>query len=317
MAPSNALVLFGCQASDHQDLALAEAVRKGRQAEFAPFVANASEIPDPQASQTFERSKLDWEERERGEHREIFEWYRQLIALRRCVPDFENGQLDLDAVAFDESARWIRIHRRESAVICNFAPTPQRIPIAPDASRYAMIALATEQERVFEPSLLEASADSEGRSSSQGGTKKSLEKPNYTIDTVKRVKQSLKRSDRLFLLIGIDAFADIGKWHESEALFRECEFVVASRPGFSLADVANALPPSLRPRQEVTRPFHKQAARGDLVLSGVTIHLLDQVYQPVSSTAIRQAVAAGKSLARFVEPTVADYIKKTGLYKSR
>jgi nicotinate-nucleotide adenylyltransferase len=202
-------------------------------------------------------------------------------------------------------------------VPANVPPHKQAQPLSEFAHRYAMIALATEQERAFEPSLLEAPADSEGRSSSQGGTKKSLEKPNYTIDTVKRIKQSLKRADRLFLLIGIDAFADIGKWHESEALFRECEFVVAGRPGFSLADVANALPPSLRPRHEVTRPFHKQAATGDLVLSGVTIHLLDQVYQPVSSTAIRQAVAAGKSLARFVEPAVADYIKKTGLYKSR
>ena len=75
------------------------------------------------------------------------------------------------------------------------------------------------------------------------------------------------------MLIGIDAFADIAKWHQSEALFRECEFVVASRPGYSLADVATALPPSLRPRAEATRPFQKQAATGDLVLSGVTVHL--------------------------------------------
>ena len=72
--------------------------------------------------------------------------------------------------------------------------------------------------------------------------------------------------------------------------------MVASRPGYSLADVANALPESLRPRPEVTRPFHKQAATGDLVLKGVTIHLLDEVYQPISSTTIREAAAAGKPL---------------------
>jgi nicotinate-nucleotide adenylyltransferase len=131
------------------------------------------------------------------------------------------------------------------------------------------------------------------------------------------MKQEFKKADRLFLLIGIDAFADIANWHQSEALFRECEFVVASRPGFSLADVANALPASLRPRMEATRPFQKQAATGDLVLSGVTIHLLDEVYQPISSTTIRQAAAAGKPLTRFVEPAVADYIKKMGLYKGR
>jgi len=179
--------------------------------------------------------------------------------------------------------------------------------------RYAMVALATAQEKDFVPSLLEAQEGSD--SGGVGKEKARTSKPNYTIDTVKRVRQSFKKADRLFLLIGMDAFEDIAKWHQAEALFRECEFVVASRPGYSLADVANALPASLRPRQEVTRPFQKQAATGDLVLKGVTIHLLDEVYQPISSTAIRQAAAAGKPLGRFVDPAVADYIKKIGLYK--
>ncbi|MDQ1389739.1 MAG: nicotinate-nucleotide adenylyltransferase [Acidobacteriaceae bacterium] len=200
-------------------------------------------------------------------------------------------------------------------VPANVPPHKQAQPLSAFAHRHAMIALATAQEKDFVPSLLEAPEDL--KSGSRGKEKTGIRKPNYTIDTVKRLKQSLKKSDQLFLLIGIDAFAEIAKWHQAEALFRECEFVVASRPGFSLADVANALPASLRPRQEVTRPFHKQAATGDLVLRGVTIHLLDEVYQPVSSTAIRQAVAAGKPLARFVDPAVADYIKKVGLYKGR
>ncbi len=113
----------------------------------------------------------------------------------------------------------------------------------------------------------------------------------------------------------MDAFAEIANWHQAEALFRECEFVVAGRPGYSLADVANALPESLRPRAEVTRPFHKQAATGDLVLKGATIHLLADLHQPASATAIRQAAAAGKPLGRFVDPAVAEYIKKIGLYK--
>ena len=44
-----------------------------------------------------------------------------------------------------------------------------------------------------------------------------------------------------------------------------------------------------------------------------TIHLLDEVYQPISSTAIREAAADGKPLTKFVEPAVADYIKKIGI----
>lgn len=198
-------------------------------------------------------------------------------------------------------------------VPANVPPHKQSQPLSAFPHRYAMIALTTAQVKNFEPSLLEAPADSDSTSVIKG--KRNLPRPNYTIDTIKYLKQSFKKVDRLFLLIGIDAFADIAKWHQPEALFRECEFVVASRPGFSLADVANALPASLRPREEVTRPFHKQAATGDLVLNGVTIHLLDEVYQPISSTTIRQAAAAGKPLTRFVDPAVAEYIKKMGLYK--
>jgi len=194
-------------------------------------------------------------------------------------------------------------------------PHKQLQPLSAFAHRYAMIALATASEKDFVPSLLEAPEDLDAGGPGKGKTRAA--KPNYTIDTVKRLKQSFKKADRLFLLIGIDAFDEIAKWHQAEALFRECEFVVASRPGFSLADVANALPESLRPRQEVTRPFHKQAATGDLVLKGATIHLLDEIYQPISSTTIREAAAAGKPLTRFVDPAVADYIRKVGLYKGR
>ncbi|MGO9084944.1 MAG: nicotinate (nicotinamide) nucleotide adenylyltransferase [Candidatus Sulfotelmatobacter sp.] len=194
-------------------------------------------------------------------------------------------------------------------VPANVPPHKQRRPHTAFVHRFAMLVLATAQEKAFVPSLLEAPEESNSR-------KERPEKPNYTIDTVRRMKQRFKASDKLFLLIGMDAFADIAQWHEAEALFRECEFVVAGRPGYSLADVANALPENLRPRPEVTRPFHKQPATGDLVLSGVTIHLLGDLHQPASATAIRQAASAGKPLGRFVDPAVADYIRKMGLYKA-
>lgn len=186
-------------------------------------------------------------------------------------------------------------------------PHKQERPLAPFAHRFAMLALATANEKAFVPSLLEAPQD--------GGKKDRTEKPNYSIDTVRRLKQSFKNADRLFFLIGMDAFADIAKWHQAEELFRECEFIVAGRPGYSLADVAKALPESLRPRDEVMKPFHKQEAAGDLMLPGVRIHLLGDLKQPASATAIRQATAAGKALGRFLDPPVAEYIKKMGLYR--
>jgi len=188
----------------------------------------------------------------------------------------------------------------------NIPPHKQKQPLTPFVHRFAMLALATQSEKVFVPSVLEAPED---------GASKKNDKPNYTIETIRRMKQSFKSSDRLFFLIGMDAFAEIAKWHQAEALFRECEFIVAGRPGYWLADVANALPESLRPRPEVTTPFHKQVASGDLVLPGVSLHLLEDLRQPASATAIREAAKSGKPLGRFLDPPVADYIKKAGLYK--
>jgi nicotinate-nucleotide adenylyltransferase len=195
----------------------------------------------------------------------------------------------------------------------NIPPHKQKQPITAFVHRYAMVALATQDEKQFLPSLLEAPADLGG----DGANKAANNAVNYSIDTVRRLKVSLKKSDRIFFLIGIDAFRDIAKWREARALLAECDFVVASRPGYSLRDVAEALPESLRPRSSVTRPFHKQPATGDLVLPGVTLHLLEGVHQNVSATVIRAAAAQGKPLAKWLDPRVADYIKKTGLYRSK
>jgi nicotinate-nucleotide adenylyltransferase len=201
-------------------------------------------------------------------------------------------------------------------VPANIPPHKQQHPIASYFHRYAMVALATVNEKIFVPSLLEA--PTETTITAVAGKKGHAEPgANYTVDTLRRLKQTLKKSDRLFFLIGIDAFNDIATWHEPEALFRECEFIVASRPGYSLADVANALPERLRPKSAVTKPFARQPAKGDLVLAGVTVHLLDNVHQNVSATAIRDAVAAKKPLTKFVDSAVAEYIKKTGLYRVR
>ena len=188
-------------------------------------------------------------------------------------------------------------------VAANVPPHKQKAPVTAFIHRYAMVALATQDERRFVPSLLEAPEWAEGT--------------NYSIDTVRRLKQTLKKSDRLFFLIGMDAFKDIAKWREARALLGECDFIVASRPRYSLRDVAESLPEELRPPAAVIRPFHKQPAKGDLVLPGVTLHLLEGIHQSVSATAIRAAAAQGKPLARWLDPRVADYIKKHGLYRGK
>ena len=208
-------------------------------------------------------------------------------------------------------------------VAANVPPHKQKTPLTAFIHRYAMVALATQDDKRWVPSLLEAPEWTDGLAPPGGRTNASVPTwvapmaggANYSIDTVRRLKQTLKKADRIFFLIGMDAFKDIAKWREAGALLGECEFIVASRPRYSLREVAESLPEDLRPSAAVIRPFHKQPARGDLVLPGVTLHLLEGVHQSVSATAIRAAAAQGKPLARWLDPRVADYIRKHRLYR--
>jgi len=177
--------------------------------------------------------------------------------------------------------------------------------LTPFIHRYAMVSLALSGEEGLIPSLLE-SPEQLG----EGGAA-------YSIDTVRRARTELKRSDRLFFIIGIDAFLDLPKWREPVPLLREVEFIVASRPGYSLGDIGDALPESLRPPEPVRRVLRKQAAKGQVVLPGITIHLLPDVSERVSATQIRNAAARrGGHLEKLVGAPVAEYIRKTGLYRS-
>lgn len=209
-----------------------------------------------------------------------------------------NGHLALARAARDR----FKLGRIEF-VPSNIPPHKSQQPMASYFHRYVMVALATMNEKAFVPSLLEAPASADAE-------------VNYSIDTVRRLKRTLKKSDQLFFLIGIDAFKDIAKWREPEALFRECEFIVGSRPGYSLAEVANALPGKLRPKAATTKLFAKQAASGDLALNGVTLHLLPEVQNIASATTVRHAVNGKRALAKLLDPQVAEYIKKMGLYRT-
>lgn len=185
-------------------------------------------------------------------------------------------------------------------------PHKQKQPITSFGHRYTMIALATAGDARFVPSLLE-SPDVIQRSGADA---------SYTVDTIGRLKERLKKNDRLFFIIGMDAFADIAKWRKPVELLQSCEFIVANRPGHSLADIAVALPPEMRPPQDAIRPFLRREAQGTLVIKGATIHLLTEVNEAISSTRIRSAVTKkGQALEKLVGDAVADYIRKLHLYK--
>jgi maltooligosyltrehalose trehalohydrolase len=96
--------------TDHIDPSIAEATREGRKREFERFSAFAGEVPDPQARETFERSKLD---RSRADE-EVRRFYRELLALRRDLP----REVEVE---IDEPARTLRARRGEVELVADFA----------------------------------------------------------------------------------------------------------------------------------------------------------------------------------------------------
>jgi maltooligosyltrehalose trehalohydrolase len=115
--------------TDHKDPALGRAVTDGRRREFAAFCAHVEDVPDPQAAETFERSRLNWRECEKDPHDDLLEWHRQLIRLRRKNSDLSDGRLEHVEVSFDEKAQWIVMKRRTAAVACNLAAGMQHVPL--------------------------------------------------------------------------------------------------------------------------------------------------------------------------------------------
>lgn len=66
----------------HGDPGLVDAVRKGRANEFKAFKWKG-QVPDPQAEETYNRSKLKWEFHQDPEQKALFTYYQYLISLRK------------------------------------------------------------------------------------------------------------------------------------------------------------------------------------------------------------------------------------------
>jgi nicotinate-nucleotide adenylyltransferase len=147
-------------------------------------------------------------------------------------------------------------------------PHKQGVTHAPYADRFAMVELACRNQPKLEASRLE-----QGTASS------------YSIDTIEKVRARLDPSDKLFFVIGADAFAEIESWRRWQDVVREVEFIVVSRPGhrYDIPEVATA-------------------------------HRLETIDLPVSSSEIRRKLAAGDDRVE-VPAAVLDYIRARGLYR--
>lgn len=115
--------------TDYQEPELANAVREGRCREFAAFGWKPEDTADPQAHETFERSKLNWNEVSQTPHADLLDWHKKLIQLRLSEPDLSDGNLEQVLANYDEQNRWLVLERGRISVICNFASSPCRIPL--------------------------------------------------------------------------------------------------------------------------------------------------------------------------------------------
>ena len=128
--------------TDHGDPALAAAVRDGRRREFAAFGWAPERIPDPQADETWRRSRLDWAEPARPPHAEVLAWYRALLRLRRDTPALGAGRWDELRAACDERAGTLVVDRGPVTIAANVGRAPATVPLGP--GRPAAIRLASD-----------------------------------------------------------------------------------------------------------------------------------------------------------------------------
>jgi maltooligosyltrehalose trehalohydrolase len=140
----------------HEDLELGEAVSEGRRSEFAAFGWNPEEVPDPQNPDTFQRSKLKWEEIGQEPHASLLNWYKRLIQLRRSTSALTDGRMERVETNFDKNANWFVVKRGSIEIACNLAPDRQAVPVSAKPENL----LVSEDGWQLRPGLIELPGDS-------------------------------------------------------------------------------------------------------------------------------------------------------------
>ena len=164
-----------------------------------------------------------------------------------------------------------------------FAPTGRQPlkPTGPSASfgdRISMVKLLCEGEPNFIASTLDAPLSNT---------------PNYTVDTLRRLRLTLSPNDAISVVIGLDAFLDLRRWRTPDVLFTLADWIVVTRPGLSLKLLDN-LALSTEQLQHV--------------------HTLDGIAHPASATEIRALLHSGSTCKNFLPPSILKYIRANHLY---
>jgi nicotinate-nucleotide adenylyltransferase len=180
------------------------------------------------------------------------------------------------------------------------APHKRVKDVTPALHRYAMLALATQQEPRLRVSTIELDAP---------------ERP-FTFETLSLMQETLGSRAQIFFVMGADSWMDITTWREWERVLELSNHIVVARPGYELS--AEHVTPGVRERIVDLRGMESEQAAREVGTSEVKkIYVTDAVNMDVSATAIRQAVSEGRDAdwLKQVQPPVADYIRKYGLYR--
>jgi nicotinate-nucleotide adenylyltransferase len=121
---------------------------------------------------------------------------------------------------------------------------------------------------------------------------------SYTIDTLHELHRLYGADAELFFITGADAVLEILTWKKPEELLAESNFIAATRPGYPLEKLREALPES--------------NSTGEAALDRV--QAMEVPALAISSTDIRRRVAGARPFRYLVPEEVWNYISEKSLY---
>jgi nicotinate-nucleotide adenylyltransferase len=130
-----------------------------------------------------------------------------------------------------------------------------------------------------------------------------MQGPSYTINTLKSINRDSPRN-RLYLLIGMDAWQGFEQWHKWQEIIEICHLVVTTRPGYSpkhLSDFWQA--------KKVTDANEIKRSRARKLM------FVSVPRSEAASSEIRKFIKKGQSTKRFLPDSVAQYIEEHQLYR--
>ena len=143
----------------HSDPGLIDAVRKGRREEFQ----SSEEPPDPQDEATFQSAKLNLDLRTKQPHAALFEFYRELMRIRKETPSLASHDKHAMEVAAWEKKHLLFVRRwsggSESFIVFNFDSKPQNFETSLLSGRWSKVIDSAEAKWQGKGSALERVID--------------------------------------------------------------------------------------------------------------------------------------------------------------